>query len=185
MRLPPQHLQRLDDFLRKATDEHGYLGAVALIAQRGDIVALRATGYRDLSRRTPMGTDAIFRIYSMTKTIVTVAALQLVEEGRLALDAPVEKILPAFAAPRVLIGGGADAPQRRGRSRCATCSRIRLDSRTVPIRHSRRRNCCVAPIWIAPRASTTTSRASRACRWRAIQACASLTTAQDSKLPRA
>ncbi|TLY46821.1 MAG: TonB-dependent receptor, partial [Gammaproteobacteria bacterium] len=41
----------------------------------------------------------------MTKTIVTVAALQLVEEGRLALDAPVEKILPAFAAPRVLIGG--------------------------------------------------------------------------------
>lgn len=113
-------MRQLDDFLHKATDAHGYLGAVALIAQHGEVVALRAAGHSDLARRAPMRTDAIFRIYSMTKTIVTVMALQLVEEGRLVLDAPIEKILPAFAAPRVLIGGSAEAPQTRAAARTIT-----------------------------------------------------------------
>jgi CubicO group peptidase (beta-lactamase class C family) len=115
-----QRLQRLDDFLRDATDEHGYLGAVTLIVRHGRIVESRAFGHRDLQRRSPMQTDAIFRIYSMTKTIASVAALILMEEGKLALDDPVGDYLPEFAAMQVFAGGSADAPRLRAVSRKLT-----------------------------------------------------------------
>ncbi|HEY0233032.1 MAG TPA: serine hydrolase domain-containing protein, partial [Dokdonella sp.] len=106
-----QRLQRLDRFLREATDAHGYLGAVALVARHGEVVELRAFGHRDLARAEPMTTDAIFRIYSMSKTVTSVAALILMEEGRLALDDPIANYLPEFSAMQVLAGGSADAPQ--------------------------------------------------------------------------
>jgi CubicO group peptidase (beta-lactamase class C family) len=79
-------------------------GAVAL-AVRGDGVLFEAAaGRRDLSGPAAMTTDTIFALASMTKAIVSVGAMQLVEQGRLALDAPVADVLPVLAAPRVLEG---------------------------------------------------------------------------------
>ena len=112
-RFSAERLQRLDGFLRKATDAHGYLGAVSLVYSNGETVQSRAYGYRDLARSSPMRTDSIFRIYSMTKTATTVAVLVLMEEGKLNLDDPVEKFLPEFAGMQVFAGGTADAPQLR------------------------------------------------------------------------
>ena len=116
----PERLQRLDHFLEDATDENGYLGAVTLIARHGKIVEARAFGHRDFERRAPMQTDSIFRIYSMTKTITTVAALILMEEGKLTLDDPVGKYLPEFSSMQVLAGGTADKPELRAAARKLT-----------------------------------------------------------------
>jgi len=112
-RFSAERLQRLDGFLRKATDAHGYLGAVSLVSSHGEVVQSQAYGYRDLARTTPMRADSIFRIYSMTKTATTIAVLMLMEEGRLNLDDPVEKFLPEFADMKVFAGGTAGAPQLR------------------------------------------------------------------------
>lgn len=106
-------LQRLHDFMRTATGADGYLGGVTLLARDGRIVDWQAYGHRDLARRVPMRKDAIFRIYSMTKTVTSVAVMLLVEEGKLALDDPLSRHLPGFAAPQVLIGGSIDAPKLR------------------------------------------------------------------------
>ncbi|MEO8365693.1 MAG: serine hydrolase domain-containing protein [Pseudoxanthomonas sp.] len=112
-RFSAERLQRLDGFLRKATDLHGYLGAVSLVVLDDEVVQSQAYGYRDLARTAPMRTDSIFRIYSMTKTATTIAVLVLMEEGKLNLDDPVEKFLPEFADMKVFTGGTADAPQLR------------------------------------------------------------------------
>jgi CubicO group peptidase (beta-lactamase class C family) len=111
--LSAQGLQHLDQFVAANTDAHGYRGAVVLVARHGRVVELRAFGRQDLARTIPMKTDAIFRIYSMTKTVATVAVLMLMEEGKLALDDPVAKYLPAFAHLQVFDGGSADAPRLR------------------------------------------------------------------------
>lgn len=112
-RIPAERLQRLDGFLERATDAQGYLGAVSLVWKDGAIVQSQAYGYRDLARTSPMRKDSIFRIYSMTKTVTTVAALMLVEEGKLELDDPVEKHLPEFSGMRIFAGGSADKPDLR------------------------------------------------------------------------
>jgi CubicO group peptidase (beta-lactamase class C family) len=112
-RFSAERLQRLEGFLHKATDAHGYLGAVSLVSSDGEVVQSQAYGYRDLARSAPMRTDSIFRIYSMTKTATTIAVLMLMEEGKLNLDDPVEKFLPEFADMEVFAGGTADAPQLR------------------------------------------------------------------------
>jgi len=106
-------LQRLHDFMRQATGDDGYLGGVTLAARNGRIVDWQAYGHRDLARREPMRKDSIFRIYSMTKTVTSVAVMMLVEEGKLTLEDPLSRYLPGFAAPQVLIGGSIDAPKLR------------------------------------------------------------------------
>ena len=106
-------LQRLDRFMAGHTDASGYLGGVVLVARDGRIVEWRAYGYQDLARRVPMQRDSIFRIYSMTKTVASVAVLMLLEEGKLTLDDPVSWYLPEFADARVVDGGTADAPKLR------------------------------------------------------------------------
>lgn len=106
-------LQRLHDFMRHATAADGYLGGVTLVARNGRLVDWQAYGHRDLARREPMRKDAIFRIYSMTKTVTSVAVMMLVEEGKLTLDDPLSRYLPGFAAPQVLIGGSVEAPKLR------------------------------------------------------------------------
>lgn len=83
-------------------------GAVGLVAEAGQITHLAATGHLDPSRTTPMPTDAIFWIASMTKPITTAAALLLVEDGRLRLDDAVADYLPALRGLR--LPGGAPAP---------------------------------------------------------------------------
>jgi len=108
-----ERLERLHGSLRAATGADGYLGAVELIARHGRIVDWQAYGYRDLARRAPLRRDDIFRIYSMTKTVTTVAVLMLVEEGKLALDAPLSRYLPGFEHPQVMTNRDANQPQLR------------------------------------------------------------------------
>jgi CubicO group peptidase (beta-lactamase class C family) len=92
----PPRLERITATYQGYVD-HGELpGAVLLIARDGKIAYLRAIGYQDREKQTPMQTDAIFRLASMTKPIVSVAAMLLVEEGTLDLAAPVSNYLPEF-----------------------------------------------------------------------------------------
>ncbi len=78
-------------------------GAVALIARKGQVLLHRAVGQQNPADGTPMALDSIFRIYSMTKPIVSVAVMQLMERGQLLLSDPVAKHLPEFADVPVAI----------------------------------------------------------------------------------
>jgi CubicO group peptidase (beta-lactamase class C family) len=75
---------------------------VALVMRGTDVVDYRTFGFMDLESRRPLATDAIFRMYSNTKIVTSVAAMMLCEEGRLQLDDPLTKFLPRFAEPKVL-----------------------------------------------------------------------------------
>jgi CubicO group peptidase (beta-lactamase class C family) len=81
-------------------------GAVALVARHGKIAYHQSFGRQDPASDKPMGTDAIFRIYSMTKAIVSVAVMMLWEEGRLLLGDPISKFIPAFADTQVGVIAG-------------------------------------------------------------------------------
>ena len=104
-------LARMGDFMQTIIESQDFLGAVTLIARNVRIVDWRTYGHADLARKTPMARDSIFRVYSMTKTVTSVAVLMLMEEGRLVLEDPVSKYLPEFGSIKVFIGGLADAPQ--------------------------------------------------------------------------
>ena len=88
-------------------------GAVLLVAKGGQVVDLAAVGQQGPSDATPMSPETIFRVYSMSKPIVSVAAMQLVEEGKLKLEDPLSKYIPEFASPKVLIGKGKTRPAAR------------------------------------------------------------------------
>ncbi len=79
-------------------------GATAFVGNRTGTISSHAAGVSDPATGTPMKPDTIFQIASMTKAITSVAAMQLVEQGRLLLDAPIEAILPALASPKVITG---------------------------------------------------------------------------------
>jgi len=101
--LSGERLARLSGAFRAASEREHLPGAVVLVARHGRIAWFDAVGVRDPARPAPMTTDTIFRIYSMTKPIVSVAAMMLVEEGRLMLADPVSRYLPAFARQTVLV----------------------------------------------------------------------------------
>ena len=111
--LSAQRVERIDAFMRDATDADGYLGGVVLVARKGRIVDYRAYGHQDLARKQPTQRDAIFRMYSMSKPVASVAVLALLEEGKLALDDPLSRFLPEFADVQVADGGSVDAPRLR------------------------------------------------------------------------
>ena len=96
-------LKRLSDRLNEGVKAGELPGAVVLIARNGKIVMFDAFGYRDKEAKAPMKTDTIFRIASMTKPIVAVAAMILMEEGKLSLADPVSKYIPAFADTHVAV----------------------------------------------------------------------------------
>lgn len=108
---PAPRWARLDGFLQQATAAGGFPGALAVVEHRGQTVYRGRFGHADLARRQPLADDAIFRIYSMTKPVASVAVLMLLEEGRLSLDDPLARWLPEFAGLRQVVGGSADAPQ--------------------------------------------------------------------------
>ena len=98
-----QRLKRLSDRIEEGVKNNELPGAVVLIARNGKIVMFDAYGFRDKEAKAPMKTDAIFRIASMTKPITTVAAMILMEEGKLSLADPVSKYIPAFADTKVSV----------------------------------------------------------------------------------
>ena len=96
--------------MQRFVDEGQHAGIVMLLARKGRIVDWRTWGQRDVARQLPMEKDTIFRIYSMSKVITSVAVMTLHEEGRIKLDDPVAKYLPALKAAKVFKGGTAAAP---------------------------------------------------------------------------
>ena len=91
---------------------HGYIddgklaGALTMLARRDEVFHLESYGVQDLGSGTPVGSDTIFRLYSMTKPITSVAVMMLYEEGHFSLDDPVGKFIPAFANMKVYDGIG-------------------------------------------------------------------------------
>ena len=96
-------LQQITDTYQGYVDSGSLPGAVLLIARGDRVVYFEAIGYRNRETRLAMTRDAIFRIASMTKPIVSVAAMMLIEEGKLDLDSPVARYLPDFADPTVRV----------------------------------------------------------------------------------
>ena len=96
-----ERLGRLDAAMQKAVESGELPGAVVLIARDGQLVYAKSFGWQDRDRKIPMRTDSIFRLYSMTKPVVSVAAMMLVEEGRLGLQEPVSKYIPEFKDMKV------------------------------------------------------------------------------------
>ncbi len=91
-----ERLARIVTTLKADVEAKKIPGAVLLVARHGKVVQYEAVGKIDPSGSVPMGRDGIFRIYSMSKPITSVAAMMLVEEGKLKLDDPVGKYIPAF-----------------------------------------------------------------------------------------
>ena len=101
-------------------------GASTLIARRGKVAYLQCAGFADKESGKVMDADTIVRIYSMTKSVTTVAAMMLYEEGCFQLDDPVAKYLPEFADTPVWDGG--DAPITAVRSAIADASKASNES---------------------------------------------------------
>ncbi len=100
-RFDPARCTQLLQTLQAQVDVGRLPGAVLLIARQGQVLLHEAIGSLDPATGTPMPLDAIFRIYSMTKPLVSVATMQLVERGKLQLTDPVARYLPAFADVQV------------------------------------------------------------------------------------
>jgi CubicO group peptidase (beta-lactamase class C family) len=98
----------IDTVLRQAAESGQVAGVVAMAANADGVVYQGAFGRRSLAADAPMTMDTVFWIHSMTKAITAAACMQLVEQGRLDLDAPAATVMPALAAPRVLEGFDAD-----------------------------------------------------------------------------
>jgi CubicO group peptidase (beta-lactamase class C family) len=99
-------LHRIHEAIQRHIDAGEISGAVTLVARRGRIVHFEAHGLMDIESKRPMEKDAIFRIASMSKPITGVAVMMMLEEGKLRLNDPVSKFLPAFANPKVAVPKG-------------------------------------------------------------------------------
>ncbi|GAC1333446.1 MAG: serine hydrolase domain-containing protein [Bradyrhizobium sp.] len=97
----PQKLERVGDFLRDQVAQGKIPGAILLIQQHGKSVYHEFVGVQDMVSKQPMTDRTIFRLFSMTKAITSVAAMMLVDEGRLVLDDPIAKYIPSFANVKV------------------------------------------------------------------------------------
>lgn len=96
-------LKRLSDRMNEGVKNNELPGAVVLIARNGKLVMFESYGFRDKDAKIVMTNDAIFRIASMTKPIVTLAAMMLMEEGKLTLADRVSTYIPAFADTKVAV----------------------------------------------------------------------------------
>jgi CubicO group peptidase (beta-lactamase class C family) len=107
----PAKLERVSDYMRNEVATGKIPGAIVLIQQHGRPVYFEKFGVRDIESRHPMTADTIFRLYSMSKPITTAAAMVLVQDGKLALDDPLSKYIPAFADVKV----GVEKPDQGGK----------------------------------------------------------------------
>jgi CubicO group peptidase (beta-lactamase class C family) len=104
--ISPRRLKILDDFLLSRYIETGKIpGALTLIFRRGELAHLSALGHADVERKKSLAPDTIFRIYSMSKPITSVAFMMLVEKGMVALDDPVHRLIPEWRELGVYEGG--------------------------------------------------------------------------------
>jgi CubicO group peptidase (beta-lactamase class C family) len=103
-------LARIDSHFARYVDDGRLAGWSVAVSRRGELAHVAHHGLRDLAGGLPVDDDTIWRIYSMTKPVTSVAALMLWEEGLLELTDPVSRYLPSFADQRVYTGGSAANP---------------------------------------------------------------------------
>ena len=106
-------LGRIAPAMQAYVDDGRLAAVMTMVARRGQVVHWEAVGTRDTASGDPLERDDIFRIYSMTKPVTSVATMILVEEGKVALDDPLSRFVPEFADVKVLAGGervAADGP---------------------------------------------------------------------------
>jgi CubicO group peptidase (beta-lactamase class C family) len=101
--LSADRLKRVSELMQRLIDAQTFSGAVTLIARNGRIAHFEAQGVMDLESRKPMPRDAIFRIMSMTKPVVGVATMMLVEDGKLRLTDPASKFIPELQNLKVTV----------------------------------------------------------------------------------
>jgi len=98
-------LDRIEGYLQGHVDAGRLPGFLVAVTRRGHVAYLAAGGHRHVEDTLPVETDTLFRIYSMTKPITSVAAMMLYEEGAFELNDPISRFLPAFADTRVYVAG--------------------------------------------------------------------------------
>lgn len=119
-----QSQTEIDEILRQKSDAQEIPGVVAIAASGNDVLYHGAFGKRDLSKPDAMTEDSVFWIASMTKAVTAAGAMQLVEQGKLSLDAPIGEVLPDLAKPQVLEGFDADGQPK-----------LRPATRPITLRH--------------------------------------------------
>src|ERR1700733_3555201 len=107
----PERFEPLHRRIQRFVDDGQHAGVSLLLARNGKIADTFTSGFRNRELGLPMSRDTIVRIYSMTKIVVSVTALTLLEEGKLGLLDPVTDYLPEFRNLQVLVGGTAQDPQ--------------------------------------------------------------------------
>src|SRR5438045_571675 len=103
-------LARIDRHFQRYVDDGRLPGWLLVVARQGQVAHIAHYGQRDMEAGLPIEVDTLFRIYSMTKPITSVAAMMLYEEGAFELKDPVACFIPAFDDVRVYRGGSALAP---------------------------------------------------------------------------
>lgn len=108
--LDASRLQRVDAHFAAYVDDGRLPGYQLAVSRRGGLAHLSSYGMADIEAGRPVAPDTIWRIYSMSKPITSVAAMMLYERGAFELTDPISRWLPEFAAPRVYVGGPANKP---------------------------------------------------------------------------
>jgi CubicO group peptidase (beta-lactamase class C family) len=108
--LDPARLERIDRHFQRYVDDGLLAGWLALVSRAGKVAHLSTYGLRDIDAGLPVDVDTVFRIYSMTKPITSVAAMICYEEGAFELTDPVSRFIPAFDDTRVFVGGSSLKP---------------------------------------------------------------------------
>jgi CubicO group peptidase (beta-lactamase class C family) len=106
----PERLRRLDDHFRAYVDDGRLAGWLLTVARHGRIAYVASHGERDREAGLPVEPDTLWRLYSMTKPITSVAAMMLYEEGKIELTDPVAAFIPSFARARVYVEGSDQRP---------------------------------------------------------------------------
>ena len=108
-----QRLASVSELVDRYVAEGKLAGAQVQVAHRGEVALRHTVGRADVASDRPLGDDAIYRIYSMTKPITSIALMQLYEQGRVLLEDPVSAYIPEFAEMQVFTGGTPTAPKVR------------------------------------------------------------------------
>ena len=103
--LSSERLARIDAWRDRLVSDGKFAGVATLVSRRDQVAHWGMSGHADKERGVKLAPDTIFRIYSMSKPITSVAIMMLYEEGRFQLDDPISRFLPAFAGQRVAVGG--------------------------------------------------------------------------------
>lgn len=113
-------LEHLDAHIRGYIEAGQLPGALVLVARKGEVAHVSAMGMADVERGVPVRADTIFRIYSMTKPLTSIALMQLHERGKVQLDDPVHRYIPAWEGQRVYVSGEYPDFQTREADRAMT-----------------------------------------------------------------